>query len=181
MAKYCKEKTEECASWVRENGLIEHGGATLMSFCEAMGIDNKTYYSWMKKPEFSDSIKKAKEDFRSRLEVDIVDSLARSAKGHEYTQETVEWGDVKGKLVVKKRIRKTVRVEPNIGAAIFLLTNIAPERWRNRRDIDFTDDEVKEAIKGNKTIVEFHDYTKRTDVQVQRDIQGSVHDGQEVH
>ena len=85
--------------------------------------------------EFVEAIKKAKEAFRSTLENDIVKSLANSAKGYEYEQYTTEYTDVNGKPKIKKQVKKNIRVEPNVGAAIFLLTNIAPQRWKNRQDI----------------------------------------------
>lgn len=125
---------QACADWVRKNGLIDFGGATLTDFCKVMGIDDQTYYRWLCKAEFAEAIKKAKEAFRGTLEKDIVDSLANSAKGYEYDQYTTEYTDVNGKPKIKKQIKKNIRVEPNVGAAIFLLTNIAPERWKNRQD-----------------------------------------------
>lgn len=134
MAKYNKYMVQACADWVRENGLIDYGGATLRDFCRAMGIDDMSYYNWMKRSEFSEAIKKAKEAFRESLEKDIVQSLANAAKGYEYTQTTTEYTDVNGKPRVKKQVKKNIRVEPNVGAAIFLLTNIAPERWKNRQN-----------------------------------------------
>ena len=134
MAKYNKDMVQACADWVRENGLIDYGGATLTDFCNAMRIDNKTYYAWMEKTEFSESIKKAKEQFRDSLENDIVKSLANSAKGYEYEQYTTEYTDVNGKPKIKKQVKKTVHIEPNVAAAIFLLTNLAPERWKNRQE-----------------------------------------------
>ena len=134
MAKYTKEMISACSDWVRENGLMDYGGATLTDFCKAMRIDNKTYYAWMEKTEFSESIKKAKEQFRDSLEKDIVKSLANAAKGYEYNQTTTEYTDVNGKPRIKKQVKKNIRVDPNVGAAIFLLTNIAPERWKNRQD-----------------------------------------------
>ena len=123
-----------CAEWVREHGLIDYGGATLTEFCNAMRIDNKTYYAWMAKTEFSEAIKKAKILFRDSLEEDIVKSLANAAKGYEYTQTTTEYTDVNGKPCIKKQVKKNIKVEPNVGAAIFLLTNVAPDRWKNRQD-----------------------------------------------
>ena len=33
MAKYNKDMIQSCADWVRENGLIDYGGATLGDFC----------------------------------------------------------------------------------------------------------------------------------------------------
>lgn len=133
MAKYSKDMLQACADWVRENGLIDFGGATLTEFCKAIGIDDMSYYNWMKRSEFSEAIKKAKEAFRDGLEKDIVKSLANAAKGYEYTQTTTEYTDVNGKPSIKKQVKKNIRVEPNVGAAIFLLTNLAPERWKNRQ------------------------------------------------
>lgn len=134
MAKYNKDMVQACADWVRKNGLIDYGGATLTDFCNAMRIDNKTYYAWKNKAEFSEAIKKAKESFRGSLEKDIVKSLANAAKGYEYEQYTTEYTDVNGKPKIKKQVKKNIRVEPNVGAAVFLLTNIAPERWKNRQN-----------------------------------------------
>ena len=136
MAKYNKEMTQRCADWVSENGLMEYGGAKLMDFCKAFGIDNKTYYAWLDKPEFSDAIKRAKEKFKESLETDIVKSLANAAKGYEYTQTQTEYKDVNGLPKIVKQTKKNIRVESNVGAAIFLLTNIAPDRWKNKQSQD---------------------------------------------
>lgn len=133
MAKYRKELVDDMVEWVRENGLIDYGGAKLGDFCSHFGIDNVTYYNWMKKSEFSEAIKKAKEDFKKSLETDIVKSMANAAKGYEYIQTITEFKDVGARRVPVKQTQKNIRVEPNIGAGIFLLTNIAPERWKNRQ------------------------------------------------
>ena len=58
MAKYSKEMIQACADWVRKNGLIDFGGATLTDFCKAMGIEDQTYYRWLDKVEFVEAIKK---------------------------------------------------------------------------------------------------------------------------
>ena len=146
MAKYNKEMVQSCADWVRENGLIDYGGATLRDFCRAIGIDDMSYYNWMKRSEFSEAIKKAKEAFRESLEKDIVQSLSTAAKGYEYTQTTTEYTDVNGKPSIKKQVKKNIRVEPNVGAAIFLLTNIAPDRWKNKQDSNVSVKEDSEPI-----------------------------------
>ena len=137
---------QACADWVRKNGLIDFGGATLTDFCKAMGIEDQTYYRWLDKVEFVEAIKKAKEAFRSTLENDIVKSLANSAKGYEYEQYTTEYTDVNGKPKIKKQVKKNIRVEPNVGAAIFLLTNIAPDRWKNKQDSNVSVKEDSEPI-----------------------------------
>lgn len=132
MGKYNTKIVKEMSDWIRENGLIDYGGAKLGDFCRAFGIDDVTYYNWMRKSEFSESIKKAKEDFRGNLEISIVKSLANVARGYEYTQTQTEYKDVNGVPKIVKQTKKNVRVEPNVGAAIFLLTNIAPDKWRNK-------------------------------------------------
>lgn len=137
---------QACADWVRKNGLIDFGGATLTDFCKAMGIEDQTYYRWLDKVEFVEAIKKAKEAFRSTLENDIVKSLANSAKGYEYEQYTTEYTDVNGEPKIKKQVKKNIRVEPNVGAAIFLLTNIAPDRWKNKQDSTVSVKEDNEPI-----------------------------------
>lgn len=133
MAKYSPEIVKRCADWVRKNGLIDYGGARLADFIAFLGIDQKTYYNWSKKSEFSDAIKKAKEEFRESLETDLVKSLAMVAKGYEWEQTTTEYMDVDGRPKIKKQIKRTMRESSNVGAAIFLLTNIAPERWKNKQ------------------------------------------------
>ena len=140
MAKYNKEMIRRCADWVSENGLIEYGGAKLTDFCKAFDIDDMTYYRWLENSDFSEAIKKAKEKFKESLETDIVTSLANAAKGYEYEQYTTEYTDVNGKPKIKKQVKKNIRVEPNVGAAIFLLTNLAPDRWQNKQKQEVSGD-----------------------------------------
>lgn len=144
MAKYCAEKIQECAKWVEENGLMEYGGAMLKDFAEAMGITQETYFQWMKQSEFSEAIKNAKAKFKDGLERKLVVSLAKAATGYEYEEVQRE-----GTADNLKKIRKTKKhVQPNIGAGIFLLTNLAPERWKNKISNDIRG-EVKTGLTFN--------------------------------
>lgn len=130
MAYNLEEMTKKCSDWVAENGLIEHGGARLKDFCAHFGIDNKTYYNWLENSDFSDAIKKGQEYFKDKLEQRLVESLAKAACGYEFTETKTEYV---GKTVKKKTV--TIKnVECNVGAAIFLLTNISPDKWRNRQN-----------------------------------------------
>lgn len=131
--KYCKEKIEECAAWVRVHGLMDYGGAKLMDFCKAMDIDSETYYNWMRNSEFSENIKNAKMIFRDTQEERLVDSLMQSAVGYEATESRTEYvAGPNGEKKVKKQSVTKKHVQPNTGAAIFLLTNIAPDKWKNK-------------------------------------------------
>lgn len=158
--KYSKAKIEECANWVRIHGLMDYGGATLKNFCEAMDIDSETYYGWMQKSEFSDSIKNAKEDFKATQEERLVESLMQSALGYEASETKTEYmSDEHGNRRPKKQTVTKKNVAPNTGAAIFLLTNIAPEKWKNKLNtehsgvvdtglkINVRSEEVKELVK----------------------------------
>lgn len=131
MAYNLEEMTKRCSDWVAENGLMEHGGARLKDFCAHFGIDNKTYYNWLENSDFSDAIKKGKEYFRDNLEQRLVESLSKAACGYEFKETRTEYEGKK----VRKKIVTLKNVECNVGAAIFLLTNISPDRWRNKQNI----------------------------------------------
>lgn len=131
--KFSKEKIQECADWVRQNGLMDYGGATLKSFCEAMDIDKVTYYTWCDDSTFSTAIKTAKDEFKATQEKRLVGSLMESALGYEVTETRTEYtSDENGNRRPKKQTQTKKHIQPNTGAAIFLLTNIAPDKWKNK-------------------------------------------------
>lgn len=159
--KLTPKKIEECAQWVRENGLTDCGGASIKKFCEYTHINKQTYYNWLKDANFANAIEKAKEEFTETLERDLVVSLAKAAKGYTFVKKKTEYENsieiIDGKQINKPKIKKQttedVNVPPNVGAAIFLLTNIAPERWKNKVSNDINAD-----VKANV------DETKKYDV-----------------
>lgn len=131
--KLSEELINDITRWVRENGLKDNGGATLISLCLHFGISDRTFQRWMKRKDFADVINSAKQHFADNLERDLVNSLAKAAKGYSYVKRKTEYtSDKDGKPVIKKQTTEDVDVQPNVGAAIFLLTNIAPERWQNK-------------------------------------------------
>lgn len=134
MSKLSEELTNDIMRWVRENGLKDNGGATITSLCRHFGIAEMTFGRWMQKKTFADAINSAKQHFEDNLERDLVQSLARAAKGYTYVKRKTEYtSDKNGNTVIKKQTTEDVDVQPNVGAAIFLLTNIAPERWVNKQ------------------------------------------------
>lgn len=154
--KYTGETPGIVAAWVRENGFVDCGGASRKDLCAYLKITLKTLENWLKKPDFFEAVEEAKRDFRATVEKKIVQSLARAAMGYEYEQVIEK--TVKG--VTVEVTHKTMHVEPNVGAGIFLLTNIAPERWKNRQNKEVTggvevkglnveviDEGAKEALK----------------------------------
>lgn len=169
MAKYSKEIVKDMSDWVRENGLIDYGGAKFGDFCRRFGIDDMTYYRWMKQTEFAEAIKKAKEEFKKNLETDIVFSLSKAAKGYDVEEITTEGREVQEgeKKVFKavKQVRKKKHIECNVGAAIFLLTNISPDKWKNRQknEMEVSDSEWVGALKKLTDRYDEEGNTKKSD------------------
>ena len=154
--KYTGETPGIVAAWVRENGLVDCGGASRKDLCAYLKITLKTLENWLKKPDFFEAVEGAKQDFRATVEKKIVQSLARAAIGYDYVQ--VSEKTVKG--VTVEVTKKNMHVTPNVGAGIFLLTNIAPERWKNRQNkevsggvevkglnVEVIDEGAKQALK----------------------------------
>lgn len=137
MAKYCARMTNECVQWVVENGLMDYGGAELGKFCEAMHIDHKTFYSWMKKPEFRAAIDRAKEVFKGKLSHDLVTSLATAAKGYDkIIEETLYTPAADGSPQIRQMRKRKQHFPSQVAAAIFLLCNLDPEHFQNRQRND---------------------------------------------
>lgn len=140
MTKYSPKMVTDVEEWIAEHGLMLYGGAKLGDFLKAFKIQDGTYYQWLRKPEFSEAVARARDTFKANLTIDIAQSLADAAKGGEYekTKERVEYVR-EGKR--EKQVRRFVDTEkgfnpPNVGAAIFLLTNLDPERYQNRQRSD---------------------------------------------
>lgn len=133
--KYSKELTERIAGWIAANGLGDCGGATVGSLCSNFGISYNTLKSWERKADFKKAIEEAKATFAQNLEHDIVVSLAKAAKGYSFIRTRTELvSDSNGVMKVRRKVEESVDVSPNVGAAIFILTNIAPARWQNKQN-----------------------------------------------
>jgi len=137
--KYNPQLVQEIRTWIEENGLIEHGGATFKSLLDAFKVDQRTWYRWMERADFAEAITKAKQVFKGSLEKRLVDSLARAAQGYEGTFERTEYvSNAEGKPMISKKIVEKKPVAPSVAANIFLLTNLAPDRWKNRQNQEVT-------------------------------------------
>ncbi|MCD7721309.1 MAG: hypothetical protein LUI09_03675 [Prevotellaceae bacterium] len=144
--KLKKKLVDEMCQWVAENGLMDYGGASLKEFLENFVIDQKTYYNWLKKSEFSDALEKAKQVYLDSLERRIVSSLGRAAMGGEWEEVRQEFREGEDGKPHPVRMTKTKKkIEPNVGAAVFLLTNRFPERWQNKQvaDVKVRTDETR--------------------------------------
>ena len=138
MAKFNAAKIEECEAWITTHGLIDYGGAMLKEYCRVMGIDEKTHRLWMKKPQYKEAVIRAKDTFKQNLTHDLAVSLAQAAKGYdrEETEQEFRPDPNTGQPIPVKMKKKKIHIQANVGAAIFLLTNLDPEHYQNRQRND---------------------------------------------
>ena len=166
MTKYCGRKVKECEEWIAEHGLMDYGGANLGVYVKAMGIDDTTHRSWLKKyNEYGEAIERGKHTFKITHTQKLFGTLMEAALGgeHEVVDEDTEYRpnpqNPNQPIIHKmmKHKRKSYQ-KPDTVAAIFLLCNLDPEHWKQRQDNnvafkkpDSNDemslDEIKEEIK----------------------------------
>lgn len=146
MAKYSTKKCEEVEEWISKHGLIEYGGAKLKDYCEQMGINEKSHRNWKKQyREYSEAIDRGKETFKATHTRKLFGTLMEAATGYEktVTDETTEYRPDPANpenAIIRKQVRnkKTIHVQPNVVAAIFLLCNLDPEHFKNRQQNDIS-------------------------------------------
>lgn len=123
-------------------GLLEKDTYTVSELCESVGISETTFYDWkVKFSEFSDAIKKAEERRLGFFVVEAKRSLLKKIQGYEVKETQIvsipgvdEKGNPKQIIKEKKTIKK--HIQPDTTAIIFALTNLDPEHWKNRQNID---------------------------------------------
>jgi hypothetical protein len=125
-------------------------GNTAEEIAEKLDIAKSTLYVYMSKhPDFSDAIKKGKEEIDFKVE----NALCKRALGYDYFEEV--WENREGKMICVKRIKK--HMPPDTTAQIFWLKNRKRDIWKDKWVIDKEDEylsnglnDIVNAIKGNK-------------------------------
>lgn len=137
---------------MERNGLYPQAcGALVKDFCKAMGINIDTYYQWRHKSELSEALSRARDVFHQTTVRNVENALVKRASGYEFTKEraekasrkTVEFDPLTGKKVreyygepqLVAMSKETIQVAPDVDAAKFVLTNMEPERWRQKQEI----------------------------------------------
>lgn len=138
--KYSPQYVASCEEWVAERGLIDYGGATLATYLSEMGLDKKTHYRWLKThDDYAQALTRAKEQFKSTLTRSLARSLAEVAQGYDHEETTTDYvpnPEDPTKPVIRSMRKRKVHYQPNVGAAIFLLTNLDPDHYQNRQRSD---------------------------------------------
>jgi hypothetical protein len=119
--KYSDTMPKRTYKLCREAGLTDEQLAT------AFGVSKDTIYEWKNvHPEFSDAIKKGKDDFDSGT---VEKSLLHRALGYSHPEDRI-FNDNGTPLIVPT----TKHYPPDTTAMIFWLKNRQPQRWRDRKE-----------------------------------------------
>lgn len=136
-SKYSTDFLRRAVAWITERGLYpEPHGATIQSYCRAMGISDETHSRWSKKfVEYVDAIKKANEAFSASLVLRLESTLIERATGNVTRKKTRTRmiADEDGNPVVSEKIIDEEQMPPDTTAIIFALKNIAPDKWKDKQ------------------------------------------------
>ena len=136
MAKYNKRIVDRICELVRADSY------TIVEICDKVGISKETYYDWLKKkPDFSDAIKNAQDEFYRNTLVECSRSLVKLIKGYTVQEKktvTADTGkkDDDGKPIVRVKEHTVIEKHfaPSLGAIIHFQTNRDPDNWKNRQE-----------------------------------------------
>ena len=142
MAKYSKTIASKIYDLLREDSF------TISEICKVVGIAECTYYDWVnKKPEFSENIKRAKDDFNVLIVAKASRSLVKLIEGYTVKEEKTvtvfkgkknDFGEEIG--TVKEHSVTDKHIQSNVAATIFALVNRDPDNWKNKMDNNITGD-----------------------------------------
>lgn len=137
MAKYTEARVRKICDAIAS-------GETDKKAAAIGGIGLDTFYRWQReKSYFSESIKKAREDFEEWQLHGILDDAKKSLKdiilGYDYEEVKTEYKPgPDGQPAIVKQTRTTKKIPPNATALIFALCNRDPEHWQNKVAQDVT-------------------------------------------
>lgn len=139
MAKYNKQTVDAICGFIRD-------GDSQKLACKKVGIGDSTFHDWIKaKPEFSERIKKAKEEFQATIVGKLEATLWKRAMGYEITETDTEYiPDAQGNPQIKSQRTKVKHIQPDTGALIFALTNVAPDKWVNKQKVETQETKANE-------------------------------------
>lgn len=111
-------------------------GFTDKEIYQSLGIGKDSFYTYINKhSEFSDALKEGRKPVVAKVE----DNFYKRANGYMVEEITTEYvNDDKGNPQIKSKKIVQKHIAPDVGAAIFVLTNKDPENWKQQNRIDVT-------------------------------------------
>lgn len=134
MSKYNNKIVDTICSYIRS-------GDSQKLACKKAGIGDSTFHEWIhKKKGFSDKIQRAKDEFQDTITGKLEATLWKRAMGYEVTETDTEYvTDANGNKKIKSQKTKIKHIQPDTGALIFALTNVAPDKWVNKQKVETTE------------------------------------------
>ena len=132
--------------------LLSKDTYTIAEVCAMVGISERCYYDWQaNNAEFAELIKKAKDRFDETLVKEAKNSLIKLVKGYTIDEtktvyEPVSKTDPKAQPRIKEQTIIKKHFQPNVAATIFLLTNKAPDEYKNRQNTELTGKDGKDLF-----------------------------------
>lgn len=129
---------DECVKWIEQHGLMDYGGATKAKFLEAMQIAETTWRRWMKEDkELVERVNAAKESWKKAVKDEAFVGLMELCRGYTVKETSTEYvPNAQGKPIINKQKTFERHIPKNPTAIIFALTNLDPDNWKNRQDLD---------------------------------------------
>lgn len=132
-----KDKLILIEGWARD-------GLTDVQIADNLGISKTTFYKFKNEhSELSELLKKGKEI----IDYQVENALLKRALGYEYNEITQESyfdeKEQKEKMKVTKIVTKQVVADTT--AQIYWLNNRKPKQWRNKQDIDVSNNGISLA------------------------------------
>jgi len=134
--------------------LCREKGYTDKNLAAHFKVSESTINKWKNDfSEFSESIKKGKDEYDSRV---VEQSLLKRAVGYSYVETTRELQNESGEvfneeseisiqtLVVTKKVNK--HMAPDVTAQIFWLKNRRPQRWSDMKEIEHRIEGISEPL-----------------------------------
>ena len=146
-----KSKYNDCAPLIVQ-GIAE--GNTYARSCKAAGVSIESFCEWKRRyPQFVEAIKKAENEFRQRILGELEASLWKRAMGYDFEEVRMEMGaDKHGNPVPVKQVKIKKHIPSDTGALIFALTNVAPDKWKNKQSSELTGRDGKDLMPEPLTI-----------------------------
>lgn len=113
--------------------ILKSNGVSMEEIASMIGVTRATLYNHMDEIDtLFDTIKSGNDVYVDKLEAKLSDL----AMGNVKTTKTKIVYD--GNVIRSKEVTEDT-LAPNLGAIIFSLTNLAPDRWKNKQELNNTD------------------------------------------
>lgn len=113
--------------------ILKANGVSMEEISSMIGVTRATLYNHMDEIDtLFDTIKSGNDVYVDKLEAKLSDL----AMGNVKTTKTKIVYD--GNVIRSKEVTEDT-LAPNLGAIIFSLTNLAPDRWKNKQELNNTD------------------------------------------